>query len=98
LRPTGGHEYEQAKLIFERIGYLIEAAGGSLNDIVKLNIFLTRIDQREHVWRARREHFTGEFPVATLVEVSSLAHPEILVEIEAVGILNQGGRPAPASH
>ncbi|VVE31055.1 RidA family protein [Pandoraea anhela] len=98
LNPVGGNEYEQAKLIFTRIGHLIEAAGGSLNDIVKINIFLTRIEHREEVWRARRECFTGEFPVATLVEVSQLAQPEILVEIEALGVLNQGGRPARARH
>jgi len=94
LAPAGGGEYEQAKLIFERIRHLVTAAGGTMRDVVKINMYLTRIEHREDVWRARREFFEGAFPVATLVEVSALAQPEILVEIEAVTVLNQGGRPA----
>jgi enamine deaminase RidA (YjgF/YER057c/UK114 family) len=93
LKPTGGDEYAQSRLIFERMAHLMHAAGGSLRDVVKLNIYLTRIAHREGVWRARRECFDGAFPVATLVEVSALAEPEILVEIEAVAVLNHGGRP-----
>ena len=94
LKATGGDEYQQSRVIFERMRHLMAAAGGSLADVVKLNIYLTRIGQREAFWRARREFFDGTFPVATLVEVSALAQPEILVEIEAVAHLNQGGRPA----
>ena len=94
LKPAGGGEYEQARLIFQRIGHLVAAAGGAMRDVVKINIYVTRIQHREEVWRARREFFEGAFPVATLVEVSSLAQPEILVEIEAVAVLGHGGRPA----
>ncbi|MFJ2992853.1 RidA family protein [Pandoraea sp. NPDC087047] len=93
LKPTGGEEYEQARLIFDRIRHLVTAAGGTMRDVVKINIYMTRIEHREEVWRARREFFDGAFPVATLVEVSSLAQPEILVEIEAVAALGHGGRP-----
>ena len=94
LEVTGGDEHAQSQVIFRRMAHLMEAAGGSLRDIVKLNIYLTRITHREAFWRARREFFDGAFPVATLVEVSALAEPEILVEIEAVAQLNQGGCPA----
>lgn len=92
-QAAGGNEYEQANLVFKRMAALVTAAGGSMADVVKLNIYLTNIGNREQVWRARREHFTGAFPACTLVEVSKLA-PGIDVEIEAVAILNQGGRPA----
>jgi 2-iminobutanoate/2-iminopropanoate deaminase len=91
-QATGGSEYDQASTIFKRMAALITAAGGSLADVVKLNIYLTNIGNREQVWQARRENFTGVFPACTLVEVSKLA-PGIDVEIEAVAILNQGGRP-----
>ena len=79
--------YEQAKATLTKIKHLIEEAGGRMDDIVKVNIFVTDIKRREEVWRARREFFTGDFPVSTLVEVSALATPELLVEIEAVAIL-----------
>ncbi|MBM3225243.1 MAG: RidA family protein [Candidatus Tectomicrobia bacterium] len=83
----GASMYEQSKAIFAKIKHLVEAAGGCMDDIVKVNIFVTDITQREEVWRARRECFTGDFPVSTLVEVRALATPELFVEIEAVAIL-----------
>ena len=86
----GAGVYDQARIIFTKIENLIEAAGGTMADIVKVNIFVTDIDQRQEVWRARREFFTGDFPVSTLVEVSALALPEMTVEVEAVAILGGG--------
>ena len=86
----GAGAYRQAGIILAKIKSLIEAAGGAMSDIVKLTIFVTDIGQRQEVWRARREFFTGDFPVSTLVEVSALALPEMEVEIEAVAILGAG--------
>ena len=80
----GADEYEQSKVIFEKIQKLVEAAGGRMSDVVKLSIFVVNIAHRQKVWAARREFFTGDFPCATLVEIRSLASPDILVEIEAV--------------
>lgn len=88
----GASMYEQAKATLTKIQHLMEQAGGCMDDIVKVNIFVTDITRREEVWRARREFFTGDFPVSTLVEVSALAAPELLVEIEAVAILGASGR------
>ncbi len=76
--------------MFSKIRDLIEAAGGEMNDIVKVNFFVTDIKQREEVWRARREFFTGAFPASTLVEVAALARPDLLVEIEALAIRGAG--------
>jgi 2-iminobutanoate/2-iminopropanoate deaminase len=81
---TEGDEYVQAKTIFTKIRHLVEAAGGSMADIVKVTIFVTDIRQREKVWQARREFFTGNFPASTLVQVAALANPSLKVEIEAV--------------
>ncbi len=87
-----GDEYEQAKMIFAKIRSLVEAAGGTMADVVKVTIFVTDIKQREKVWRARREVFTGNFPASTLVEVAALAEPAVKVEIEAVAHIGAGGR------
>ena len=86
---VGDKEYEQAKQIFTRIKLICEAAGGSLQDVVKMTIFLVNIRNNTEVWRARREFFTGDFPASTLVEVRSLAGPETLVEIEAIAYLGK---------
>jgi len=55
-----GDEYHQAKAIFAKMRGLIEAAGGAMSDVVKLVIFVTDIKNREKVWRARQEVFTGK--------------------------------------
>ena len=84
---TEGDEYAQAKVIFAKIRHLVEAAGGSMADILKVTIFVTDITQREKVWQARREFFTGNFPASTLVQVAALANPSLKVEIEAVAFI-----------
>ncbi|WP_322061853.1 RidA family protein [Paraburkholderia sp. J63] len=80
----GADEYEQAKVVFQKIKDMVEAAGGVMNDVVKMTIFVTRIEHNTEVWRARKEFFSGHFPACTLVQVASLAKPEILLEIEAI--------------
>jgi 2-iminobutanoate/2-iminopropanoate deaminase len=85
-------EYGQAKAIFAKIRHLVEAAGGSMADIVKVTIFVTDIKNREQVWKARAECFTGNFPASTLVQVAALATPELKVEIEAVAHIGASQR------
>lgn len=79
-----GDEYAQAKAAFGKIRHLVEAAGGSMADVTKVTIFVTDIREREKVWQARREYFTGNFPASTLVQVAALANPALKVEIDAV--------------
>lgn len=88
----GDNMYEQARAVFAKIKHLMQAAGGRMDDIVKVLIFVTDIKRREEVWKARREVFTGDFPASTLVEVRALAAPELLVEVEAIAVLGAGGR------
>jgi 2-iminobutanoate/2-iminopropanoate deaminase len=85
-------EYTQSKAIFTKIRHLVEAAGGSMADIVKVTIFVTDIRQREKVWQARGEVFTGNFPASTLVQVAALADPSLKVEIEAVAHIGASKR------
>ena len=89
-QDAGGGMYEQARQVFGKIKHLIEAAGGRMNDVVKVNVYVTDIAEREEVWRARAEFFTGAFPCSTLVEVSALARPGLKVEVEAEGFLGAG--------
>jgi len=89
---TLSDEYAQAREIFGKIRHLVEAVGGSMADVVKVTIFVTDITQREKVWRARREFFTGNFPTSTLVQVAALADPSLKVEINAVAHIGTGKR------
>jgi len=87
----GSDEYEQARIIFTKIKHLVEAAGGQIDDVVTLTVFVTRMAGNQGVWRARREFFSGDFPACALVEVKGLAKPEILVEIQGQARLGAGG-------
>lgn len=89
---VGDNEYEQARHIFTRIKLICEGAGGSLDDIVKMTIYLVDIRKNTEVWRARREFFSGDFPASTLVEVRALGTPETLVEIETIAYMGHAGR------
>jgi 2-iminobutanoate/2-iminopropanoate deaminase len=80
----GKDAYEQTKVIFAKIKALIEAGGGTMSDVVKVTIYVTDITQRDQVWKARKEFFSGNFPVSTLIQISALADPRMVVEIDAV--------------
>jgi enamine deaminase RidA (YjgF/YER057c/UK114 family) len=93
MTASGGDltdEYTQAKAIFIKIRHLVEAAGGTMADIVTVTIFVTDIKHREKVWAARRECFTGNFPCSTLVQVAALATPQLKVEINAIAHIGAG--------
>jgi len=95
MTASGGDlsdEYTQSKAIFSKIRHLVETAGGSMADITKVTIFVTDISQREQVWKARREFFTGNFPASTLVQVAALANPSLKVEIEVVAHIGASKR------
>jgi len=92
LSVEGSDAYQHSQVIFGKIAALMQAAGGSVDDVVKLTIFVTDISTNQLVWKARREVFSGDFPASSLVEVSALAKPEILVEIEAIAHLGCGSR------
>ena len=78
----------QARQVFENLRKCLEAAGADFDHVVKLNIYSTDLDaHREVITRLRREYF--QEPVAsTTVQVSRLVHPDWLVEVEAVAVLD----------
>jgi enamine deaminase RidA (YjgF/YER057c/UK114 family) len=85
MRLVGENDpYEQAAQCLRNINLILSRAGSSLADVVRTRIYVTDISRWEEVARAHREAFAEDNrPASTMVEVSRLADPQMLVEIEA---------------
>ncbi len=85
-----GDAYAQSVRCIEVIRDALEAAGSSLGDVVRTRMYVTDISRWEEVGRAHGEAFGEIMPATTMVEVSGLIDPEMLVEIEAEAIIGAG--------
>jgi enamine deaminase RidA (YjgF/YER057c/UK114 family) len=77
----------QAEQVFDLMGRVLAAAGGAPGDVAKVTVYLLDIDDRPKINPVRRRFFGDSKPASTLVEVSRLAVPGALLEIEAVAHL-----------
>jgi reactive intermediate/imine deaminase len=74
----------QAEQVFRNLARVLEAGGSSLSRVVKVTIFLTDMGNFPKIVELRGKWFTPPYPADTIVEVSSLALPELELEIEAI--------------
>jgi reactive intermediate/imine deaminase len=77
----------QTQQVLGNLGRVLAAAGCGAEDVVKVTIFLTDVDDRPKINPLRQEFFGATRPASTLVEVSRLAVPGAKVEIEAVALI-----------
>ena len=90
--PDGGAAHPgdfkaQARAALEALKAQIEAGGGTLANVVKVNTYVTDIRYRADYGPIREQFFGKKMPAHTLVAVAALAAPEFLIEIEAVAVL-----------
>ncbi|MFN0181372.1 MAG: RidA family protein [Gemmatimonadales bacterium] len=83
----GADPYSQAIATLANIKRALEAVGASLEQVIRTRIYVTDIDQWEPVGRAHGEYFGSIRPATSMVEVSRLIDPRMLVEIEAEALV-----------
>jgi 2-iminobutanoate/2-iminopropanoate deaminase len=74
----------QTRQIFENMKLILDAAGASFRDVLRVTVYLTDVDDRKAINPLRQQYFGDARPASTLIEVSALAIPGMKVEIEAV--------------
>ena len=84
-----GDPYLQMTTIIEIMNKAIEELGGKLEDVVRTRIFVTNIEDFERIGEAHGVYFSDIKPASTLVEVSALVDPEMLVEVEMTAIIGE---------
>lgn len=84
---VGGNAYEQTRQCLENIREALRHLGARMEDVVRTRIYVTDIDQWEDVGRAHAEAFSSVMPATSMVQVSRLIDPAMVVEIEAEAIV-----------
>ena len=79
-----GDVVAQAGATFENMQRILEAEGASFADVLKVTVYLRNVEDRARINPVRAEFFGDARPASTLVEVSKLVAPELLIEVEAV--------------
>ena len=77
----------QTETVLEHVKTVVEEAGGGMEDIVKVTVFITDMGLYDKIHEVRRRYFEEPFPASSMVEVSALIDPRLLIEIEAVAVV-----------
>jgi|SRR5688572_4579379 len=91
-RPDGsiagiGDVEAQTRQVCENLKAAVEAAGGTMDDICRVDVYVRNIEHFEKIHRVRREYFKAPAPASTMVEVTKLVSPEYLIEISAIALV-----------
>ena len=81
--------YAQTKYIYQKIESVLERAGATMKDVVRVRMFVTDISRWQEYGKAHSEFFKEIKPCNTMVEVRALIEPDYLIEIEATAILSE---------
>jgi reactive intermediate/imine deaminase len=76
----------QTRQVLENVKAVLEAAGATMDDIVKVTVFVIDVTQLAAIHEVRAEYFKRDYPASTLVEVNSLVSPDLMIEIEAIAV------------
>ena len=82
-----GDVVAQTRKVLDNMTLALAAAGATLDDVVKVTVYLANVDDRPKVNEVRKEYFKDNKPASTLIEISRFAIEGMLIEIEAVAVV-----------
>lgn len=77
----------QTRQVLDNIRTILEAAGGTMADIAQVVVYVTDMSHLAAIHEVRAEYFERPYPASTLVQVSALVRPELLIEISAIAVI-----------
>jgi 2-iminobutanoate/2-iminopropanoate deaminase len=77
----------QARGAYDAIKALVESQGGTMANVIKITTYVTDMRYRVDLAPIREEYFGKKGPASTLIEISALAHPDWMIEIEAIAVV-----------
>lgn len=91
-RPDGtiagiGDITEQTRQVCENVKSAVEMAGGTLDDVCRVDVYVRNIEDFEKIHAVRRQYFKAPLPASTMVEVSKMVSSEYLIEINAIAVI-----------
>ena len=71
----------------ENLKAAVEAAGGTMDDICRVDVYVRNMEHFEKIHQVRREYFKNPPPASTMVEVTKMTSPDYLIEINAIAVI-----------
>ena len=88
-----GDVTEQTKQVCENLKAAMAAAGGTLDDICRVDVYIRNMEHFPLIHEVRRQYFSPPLPASTMVEVTKMTSPEFLIEISAIAVLDKVADP-----
>lgn len=82
-----GNVEAQTRQVCENLKAAVEAAGGALKDICRVDVYVRNIEHFSVIHKVRQEYFDTPLPASTMVEVAKMVSPEYLIEISAIAVI-----------
>jgi len=77
----------QTRQVLENIKAAMQAAGGTLDDVCRVDVYIRNMEHFDAIHKVRREYFKPPLPASTMVEVTKMVSPDYLIEISAIGVI-----------
>jgi enamine deaminase RidA (YjgF/YER057c/UK114 family) len=78
----------QTRQVCENIRAAVEGAGGTLDDVCRVDVFVRNMEHFDTIHKVRREYFKPPLPASTMVEVTKMVSPDYLIEINAIAVIH----------